>query len=64
MSIVQYNQPLTLSGDFAPKGDQATAIAGLVEGLESGYRFQTLLGATGTGKTYTMAISPKLSARR
>jgi excinuclease ABC subunit B len=55
MSIAQYNQPLQLSGDFAPKGDQATAIAGLVEGLQSGYRFQTLLGATGTGKTYTMA---------
>jgi len=55
MSIVQFDQPLQISKDFEPKGDQATAIAGLVEGLESGYRFQTLLGATGTGKTYTMA---------
>src|SRR5471030_2227443 len=55
MSIVKYDQPLALSGDFAPKGDQATAIAGLSEGLDSGYRFQTLLGATGTGKTFTMA---------
>ena len=55
MSIVQFNQPLVISKDFEPKGDQATAIAGLVEGLQSGYRFQTLLGATGTGKTYTMA---------
>ncbi|AIE84239.1 excinuclease ABC subunit UvrB [Fimbriimonas ginsengisoli] len=55
MSIVKFNEPLRLAQDFAPKGDQATAIAGLVEGLESGYRFQTLLGATGTGKTYTMA---------
>jgi excinuclease ABC subunit B len=55
MSIVQYNEPLRLAQDFAPKGDQATAIAGLVDGLDSGYRFQTLLGATGTGKTYTMA---------
>src|SRR5436190_18446106 len=53
--IVQYNEPLQLSGDFAPKGDQESAIAGLVDGLDSGYRFQTLLGATGTGKTYTMA---------
>jgi excinuclease ABC subunit B len=53
--IVQYNEPLKLSGDFSPKGDQGTAIAGLVDGLESGYRYQTLLGATGTGKTYTMA---------
>lgn len=55
MSIVQYNQPIRLSDDFSPKGDQETAIAGLVDGLDSGYRFQTLLGATGTGKTYTMA---------
>lgn len=55
MPIVQFNEPLRLAQDFSPKGDQATAIAGLVEGLESGYRFQTLLGATGTGKTYTMA---------
>jgi len=55
MSIVQFNEPLRLAQDFSPKGDQATAIAGLVDGLESGYRFQTLLGATGTGKTYTMA---------
>ncbi len=55
MSIVKYNEALRLSNDFEPKGDQGTAIAGLVDGLESGYRFQTLLGATGTGKTYTMA---------
>ncbi len=55
MSIVAYENQLQLSGDFEPKGDQGTAIAGLVEGLESGYRFQTLLGATGTGKTFTMA---------
>lgn len=55
MAIVQFNEPLKLSQDFSPRGDQATAIHGLVEGLDSGYRFQTLLGATGTGKTYTMA---------
>jgi excinuclease ABC subunit B len=55
MSIVAYENPLRLSGDFAPKGDQGSAIAGLVDGLETGYRFQTLLGATGTGKTFTMA---------
>ncbi|MGV3616056.1 MAG: excinuclease ABC subunit UvrB [Fimbriimonas sp.] len=55
MAITKYNDPLRLAQDFAPKGDQATAIAGLVDGLDSGYRFQTLLGATGTGKTYTMA---------
>lgn len=55
MSIVQYDTPLALSKDFSPKGDQATAIATLCDGLDSGYRYQTLLGATGTGKTYTMA---------
>ncbi len=55
MSIVRFDEPLRLSQDFTPRGDQAKAIAGLVEGLESGYRYQTMLGATGTGKTYTMA---------
>lgn len=55
MPIVRYDTPFKLSQDFSPKGDQATAIAGLLEGLELGCRFQTLLGATGTGKTYTMA---------
>lgn len=55
MSIVTYESPFQISKDFEPKGDQAQAIEGLLEGLESGYRYQTLLGATGTGKTYTMA---------
>ena len=53
--IVSYDRPLELCQDFSPKGDQASAIAGLVDGLDSGLRYQTLLGATGTGKTYTMA---------
>jgi excinuclease ABC subunit B len=44
-----------LTQEYQPHGDQPKAIDQLVEGLESGYRFQTLLGATGTGKTYTMA---------
>lgn len=44
-----------LKADFEPRGDQPKAIAALVEGLKRGYRHQTLLGATGTGKTYTMA---------
>ncbi|MDW8106422.1 MAG: excinuclease ABC subunit UvrB [Armatimonadota bacterium] len=44
-----------LSAEFQPRGDQPQAIAKLVEGLNRGYRFQTLLGATGTGKTFTMA---------
>ena len=48
--IAQYNNPFALSKDFEPKGDQGKAIEELVDGLDSGYRFQTLLGATGTGK--------------
>jgi excinuclease ABC subunit B len=41
--------------DFRPTGDQPEAIARLVQGIEKGDKFQTLLGATGTGKTYTIA---------
>lgn len=48
-------QRFRLVSDFRPQGDQPQAIEQLVEGIEAGLRFQTLLGATGTGKTYTMA---------
>ena len=41
--------------DYAPAGDQPEAIAALVDGLESGLAWQTLLGVTGSGKTFTMA---------
>jgi excinuclease ABC subunit B len=41
--------------DLRPTGDQPKAIAGLTEGLEEGAKFQTLLGVTGSGKTFTMA---------
>lgn len=44
-----------LKSHFKPAGDQPTAIAQLCEGLEAGLAHQTLLGATGTGKTFTMA---------
>jgi len=44
-----------LRADYAPSGDQPTAIAQLVEGLESGLAHQTLLGVTGSGKTFTIA---------
>src|ERR687887_422786 len=47
--------PFETSEAYAPTGDQPTAIASLAEGLKAGERFQTLLGATGTGKTATMA---------
>ena len=47
--------PFRLHQPFLPAGDQPEAIASLVEGLDNGLSFQTLLGVTGSGKTYTMA---------
>ena len=47
--------PFQLFQPYAPAGDQPTAIAGLIEGLHDGLSFQTLLGVTGSGKTFTMA---------
>ncbi len=44
-----------LVSDFKPTGDQPEAIEKLVEGIKKGYKFQTLLGVTGSGKTFTMA---------
>ncbi len=44
-----------VQSDFPPAGDQPTAIAGLVEGLNAGLAHQTLLGVTGSGKTFTIA---------
>lgn len=44
-----------LHASYKPAGDQPKAIAGLVEGLQKRERFQTLLGVTGSGKTFTMA---------
>ncbi len=44
-----------LNSEYVPTGDQPTAIRQLVEGLKSGFRDQTLLGVTGSGKTFTMA---------
>jgi excinuclease ABC subunit B len=45
----------TLRSEFSPTGDQPAAIAALVAGVERGERMQTLLGVTGSGKTFTMA---------
>ncbi|HEX5870998.1 MAG TPA: excinuclease ABC subunit UvrB [Longimicrobium sp.] len=47
--------PFELVSPFSPAGDQPRAIAELTEGLKRGDKYQTLLGATGTGKTLTMA---------
>lgn len=49
------NSPFILHRPFPPAGDQPQAIEALMEGLEAGVMFQTLLGVTGSGKTYTMA---------
>ena len=46
---------LTLVADYEPAGDQSAAIAGLVDGLNDGLARQTLLGVTGSGKTFTVA---------
>ena len=48
-------KPFVLRTEFEPAGDQPTAIAELAKGVQSGERNQVLLGATGTGKTFTMA---------
>ncbi|VVD93950.1 UvrABC system protein B [Pandoraea terrigena] len=49
------DSPYQLYCPFPPAGDQPTAIAQLTEGVEDGLAFQTLLGVTGSGKTFTMA---------
>ena len=48
-------RPFALRSDFVPTGDQPTAITELVQGLTDGLHHQVLLGATGTGKTFTIA---------
>ena len=49
------HSPFELHAEFDPAGDQPTAISILTEGLREGYSAQTLLGVTGSGKTFTMA---------
>ncbi len=51
------DNPFQLVAPFKPTGDQPGAISKLVSGLQSQQRFQTLLGATGTGKTFTIAAT-------
>jgi excinuclease ABC subunit B len=55
VAITFPNSPFRLHQPFLPAGDQPEAIARLTEGIEDGLAFQTLLGVTGSGKTYTMA---------
>jgi excinuclease ABC subunit B len=49
------HKPFELKAEYAPAGDQPEAIEKLVEGLRSGYAHQTLLGVTGSGKTFSIA---------
>ena len=55
MIVTFPNSPYKLHQTFAPAGDQPEAINQLVEGVTDGLAFQTLLGVTGSGKTFTMA---------
>src|SRR5437867_12307365 len=47
--------PFQLESDYQPRGDQGQAIAKLIKSIQSGNRHQTLLGVTGSGKTFTVA---------
>ncbi|MGF7049249.1 excinuclease ABC subunit B [Paenibacillus sp. DS2015] len=53
--IVMSNKLFEIESEFSPQGDQPNAIAELVKGITEGKKEQTLLGATGTGKTFTIA---------
>ncbi|MFB6097717.1 MAG: DEAD/DEAH box helicase family protein, partial [Salinibacter sp.] len=53
--VIDRPDQFQLVSDFEPMGDQPRAIQELVEGVERGDEYQTLLGATGTGKTFTVA---------
>ena len=55
MSDTQNSKPFQLVSDYAPAGDQPTAIGQLVDGIHAGLAGQTLLGVTGSGKTFTVA---------
>ena len=64
------NTPFRAVSPYEPSGDQPQAIKKLAQGVEEGLRYQTLLGVTGSGKTFTMAktirrcSAPRLSWRR
>ena len=55
LAVTFPNSPFALHQPFPPAGDQPVAIEQLINGINQGMRFQTLLGVTGSGKTYTMA---------
>lgn len=53
--IVVSSKKFEIESEFSPQGDQPNAIIELVDGIKNGEKYQTLLGATGTGKTFTIA---------
>ena len=53
--MIQSMKSFNLQSEYQPAGDQPAAIADLISGIEKGYNKQTLLGVTGSGKTFTMA---------
>jgi excinuclease ABC subunit B len=53
--VVREQRPFRLASEYEPRGDQPKAIDGLVAGIQRGDKHQTLLGVTGSGKTFTMA---------
>ncbi len=55
MQPKRHAERLEIASQYAPAGDQPAAIKALVEGLQAGLAFQTLLGVTGSGKTFTVA---------
>jgi excinuclease ABC subunit B len=55
MDLQLESKPFKLVSEYKPQGDQPQAIEKLAEGIAKGFKHQTLLGATGTGKTFTMA---------
>ncbi len=61
--IQQVGNKFQLESNFSPSGDQPSAIKALVEGVNAGEKFQTLLGVTGSGKTFTLANVIKQTKR-
>ena len=54
-SSYRYDKKFKLFANYTPQGDQVSAISELTYGIKKGYKYQTLLGVTGSGKTYTVA---------
>ncbi len=55
MSMLDCWMPFQLKSNYKPRGDQGQAIAKLIKSVEADHRHQTLLGVTGSGKTFTIA---------